>query len=56
MKPSGCVLGLTALVVVAGAFPGHAASGFDQKLSKEKQVVHVLSRLTYGPDLATSTT
>ena len=49
MKPSGFVLGLAAFVFVAGAFPGHAADGFDQKLSKDKQVVHVLNRLTFGP-------
>jgi uncharacterized protein (DUF1800 family) len=42
-------LGVVALVVAAGSLSGAATARFDQKLSKDKQVLHVLNRLTYGP-------
>src|SRR5438034_5075744 len=49
MKRFGRSLGLAALLVTAPGFPGTAASRFDQKLSVDKQIVHVLNRLTFGP-------
>ena len=36
-------------MVTAGSLPGAANGRFDQKLSKNKQVLHVLNRLTFGP-------
>ena len=42
-------LGVAVLVVTAGSLPGAANGRFDQKLSKNKQVLHVLNRLTFGP-------
>jgi uncharacterized protein (DUF1800 family) len=38
-----------ALLVLAAACLGIAAGRFDQKLSADKQVLHVLNRLTFGP-------
>jgi len=49
MRRFGFALGVIALVVVAGSVPGAATGRFDQKLSKDRQVLHVLNRLTYGP-------
>src|SRR6267142_1827828 len=49
MKRFGRSLGLAALLVTALGFPGTAAGRFDQKLSVDKQIVHVLNRLTFGP-------
>ena len=47
MKRLGFALGVAVLVVAAGSLSG--AGRFDQKLSKDKQVLHVLNRLTFGP-------
>jgi uncharacterized protein (DUF1800 family) len=49
MKRFGFALSVAALVVTAGSLPGAATGRFDQKLSKDKQVLHVLNRLTFGP-------
>src|SRR5437660_7095127 len=49
MKRLGCLMGAAALLVVAVAFAGSATGRFDQKLSADKQIVHVLNRLTFGP-------
>jgi uncharacterized protein (DUF1800 family) len=38
-----------ALLVTAFCFTGNAAGRFDQKLLLDKQIVHVLNRLTFGP-------
>ena len=38
-----------ALLVTAFCFSGDAAGRFDQKLLLDKQIVHVLNRLTFGP-------
>jgi uncharacterized protein (DUF1800 family) len=48
MRRPAIGFGVAILVAAAGALPG-AAARFDQKLSKDKQVLHVLNRLTYGP-------
>ena len=37
-----------ALVVAAIALSGEAAGPFDQKLTAERQIAHVLSRMTFG--------
>jgi len=49
MKPLGLVVGVAVLVAAAPSLSGEASGGFDRKLSKDKQAVHVLNRLTYGP-------
>jgi len=49
MKPLGLVVGVAVLVAAAPSLSGEASRGFDKKLSKDKQAVHVLNRLTYGP-------
>jgi uncharacterized protein (DUF1800 family) len=49
MTRLGFMVGVAALVATAGSLSGTAASRFDQKLSKDKQVVHALNRLTFGP-------
>ncbi len=48
MKRLGCLL-FAALLLAAVAFAGNATGRFDQKLSADKQIVHVLNRLTFGP-------
>ena len=48
MKRLGCLLSVRLLLVVAVAFAGNATGRFDQKLSTDKQIVHVLNRLTFG--------
>jgi len=40
-----------ALLVAVFCFSGDAAGRFDQKLLLDKQIVHVLNRLTFGPRL-----
>ena len=42
-------LGVAVLAVSAFCFSGDAAGRFDQKLPLDKQYVHVLNRLTFGP-------
>jgi uncharacterized protein (DUF1800 family) len=49
MRRLGFALSVTALLVTAGSLTGWATGRFDQKLSKDKQVLHVLNRLTFGP-------
>jgi uncharacterized protein (DUF1800 family) len=49
MKRSGFALSVAALVVTAGSLAGDATGRFDHKLSKDRQVLHVLNRLTFGP-------
>src|SRR5215472_6222693 len=49
MKRLGCLWSLAALLVTLPTFLVTAAGRFDQKLSPEKQVIHVLNRLTFGP-------
>src|SRR5437870_8952695 len=49
MKRLGCLLSVPLLLVVAVAFAGNATGRFDQKLSADKQIEHVLNRLTFGP-------
>ena len=41
--------GVSALLVASSTGLGHAASRFDLRLSIDKQAVHVLNRLTFGP-------
>src|SRR5262245_2722109 len=48
MRRLGFVLGVAALFVAAGSVPG-ATGRFDQKLSKDRQVLHVLNRMAFGP-------
>src|SRR5207247_9107519 len=48
MKRLGCLLSVPLLLVVAVAFAGNATGRFDQKLTADKQIVHVLNRLTFG--------
>ena len=42
-------LSVVALVLVGGSLPEAATGRFDKKLSKDKQVLHVLNRLAFGP-------
>ena len=49
MKRIGCWLGLAALLATLPAIFVTAAGRNDQKLSPDKQVIHVLNRLTFGP-------
>src|SRR5215813_914382 len=49
MKRLGCPWSLAALLVTLPNFLVTAAGRFDQKLSAERQVIHVLNRLTFGP-------
>src|SRR5712671_3022513 len=49
MKRLGQLLSVAALLVTAFSFSGDAAGRFDQKLLLDKQIVHVLNRLTFGP-------
>lgn len=37
------------LLATAIPFLGIAGSQFDQKLSKDQQIIHALNRLTFGP-------
>src|SRR5215467_16166370 len=47
MKRLGCSSGLAALLVTS--LLATAAGRFDQKLSIDRQAIHVLNRLTFGP-------
>ncbi len=49
MRRPGFALGVAALVAAAGSLAGATTGRFDQKLSKDRQVLHVLNRLTFGP-------
>src|SRR5262245_41659858 len=48
MKRFGIILGVAAFLVTAGAFLARAAGRFDQKLPLDKQIIHVLNRVTFG--------
>jgi len=48
MKRTARLFG-AALLITAFCFSGKAAGRFDQKLLLDKQIVHVLNRLTFGP-------
>jgi uncharacterized protein (DUF1800 family) len=48
MKRLGYALGVAALLLAILPLPGHSAGRFDQKLSADKQIIHVLNRLTFG--------
>jgi uncharacterized protein (DUF1800 family) len=48
MKPVGLVAGICALLT-AVAMAGNPGSPFDVKLANDKQALHVLNRLAYGP-------
>jgi uncharacterized protein (DUF1800 family) len=48
MKHAGC-LAAFALLLSAASPPGRADGRFDQKLPPDRQIVHVLNRLTFGP-------
>jgi uncharacterized protein (DUF1800 family) len=48
MRRLGFVLGVATLAVAAGSLP-EAAGRFDQKLSKDRQALHVLNRMAFGP-------
>src|SRR5215471_10330395 len=47
MKRTGC-LALFAALLLAAVPIGHADGRFDQKLTPDRQIVHVLNRLTFG--------
>jgi uncharacterized protein (DUF1800 family) len=49
MKPAGLVFGIAALLAAAVAVPRNAANPFDVKLAADKQALHVLNRMAYGP-------
>ena len=49
MRSFGLVVGLAVLLTTAGSIQGRAADAFDRKLSNDRQAVHVLNRLTFGP-------
>src|SRR4249919_1479518 len=49
MKRVRLACGVMAALLVCLPFPVHSTGRFDLKLPPDKQVVHVLSRLTFGP-------
>ena len=49
MRSFGAVAAVTLLLSLAGIVQGDAAGRFDTKLPPDKQAVHVLNRLAYGP-------
>src|SRR5687768_15884626 len=49
MKRLGFGLVVAALLATAGSLSGIASGRFDQKLSNDKQILHALNRLTFGP-------
>ncbi len=48
MKRAGCLL-VSASLLIFAVRHGHAADAADVKLAAERQIVHVLNRLTFGP-------
>ena len=50
-RPSGHVraVGIALLCVAATSFHAQAADPFEQLLARDRQIVHVLNRLAYGP-------
>src|SRR5215510_5284220 len=49
MKRLPRALSNAVLVAAVLALAGNAAGRFDQKLTIDKQIIHVLNRLTFGP-------
>ena len=49
MRPLGVVVGVAVLLVTTASVQGDSAGRFDQKLTKDKEAIHALNRLTYGP-------
>ena len=49
MRSFGTVVGVTLLLAIAASGHGDAAGRFDVRLALDKQAVHVLNRLAYGP-------
>jgi uncharacterized protein (DUF1800 family) len=49
VRSFGTVAGVTLLLALAGIVHGDAAGRYDTKLASDKQAVHVLNRLGYGP-------
>ena len=49
MTRLGFMAGVAAVVATAGSLSATGTSRFDQKLSRDRQVVHALNRLTFGP-------
>ncbi len=49
MKRLALILTAAALLVISVPGPGNASSPFDQKLPQDRQIIHVLNRLTFGP-------
>ena len=49
MKRLSCALGVAVLLAIALNVSGTGAGRFEQKLAIDKQIVHVLNRLTFGP-------
>jgi uncharacterized protein (DUF1800 family) len=49
MKPAGLIAGIAAMLFAVTALPGGTRSSFDFKLAKDRQAVHALNRLAFGP-------
>ena len=49
MRSFGTVVGVTLLLAIAASEYGDAAGRFDVRLAADKQAVHVLNRVAYGP-------
>jgi len=49
MKPVGLVTGIAAVLAATVAISGNPPSPFDVKLASDKQALHVLNRLAFGP-------
>jgi hypothetical protein len=49
MKRLSYTVRTAVLLAIGGVCLGTTATRFDQKLSSDKQAVHALSRLTFGP-------
>src|SRR5437763_10839336 len=49
MNRARCVAAITAVLIAGSLASGRAGGLFDQKLSTDQQIVHVLNRLTFGP-------
>src|SRR5262245_28475341 len=50
MKRLGCRAGVSAVLCVTSfVLLGHAGSPFEQKLPLDRQALHILARLTFGP-------
>src|SRR5688500_15637679 len=49
MTRLGFMVGVAAVVATAGSLSATSTSRFHQKLSRDKQVIHALNRLTFGP-------